>query len=295
MVLRHLATLPHLKVLHLTGPHVIHAQLFHKVPSIPTLVDFQLDFSAQTEDARWFFDPDEELVARIKDLQDKTSEDDYDSDSERADIVELYDSDDEDGPLFERDDGFNQFRTMPNKETIPDLLIGAARFVEASTRLRKFVLRHRHNSRDDNISWTPSELLPYDRHFELWYLRSGAQCDNGSHTVPVDESFVVRDRVYWRVGDRWRPDKDIIDAWRKTVGADVKYCFLKDFYDYDGNNQSWRWSSKLDRWQYDGVVEWEVPGQSGVDDLRELRKPFHSSMAVHGPENWGGKQKRHKT
>lgn len=282
-MIRHLATLPQLTVLHLTGSHVVNAEFFHDLPPFPALVDFQLDFAAQTPDAKWFFVPDRILMARIKDFEEGQSVHEYDSDSEGADTVEYYDSDDEDGPLVEREDGYNQFRTMPSSATIPNFLIGAARTVESSTRLRKFILRHRHSSRDRAIFWNPSELIPYGRHLELWYLRSGVQPTHDDKIIPADESCSTFDRIYWRVGDRWRPDAGIVDAWRSAVGPAVKYCFLKDFYDYNGKSMTWQHTEDLQKEQYVLDVEWEEPGVTVNLEVGELKQPFERGIVVHGP------------
>ncbi|KAF2627001.1 hypothetical protein BU25DRAFT_411108 [Macroventuria anomochaeta] len=200
----------------------------------------------------------------------------------KTDTVEFYDSDDEDGPLIEREDGCNQFRTMPNPEIFLDFMIDAARPVEVSTRLRKFILRHGHSYRDDKISWNPTELLPYGRHFELCYLRFGVRCNHGNKEVPVDEPFVMRDRIYWRVGDRWRPDARAVDAWRSAVGSEVKCCFLKDFYDQNGRNMSWQPSEDLQWQQYVGEVEWKEPGRDASLELSELRHLLKRGIVVHG-------------
>ncbi|KAJ4378714.1 hypothetical protein N0V86_005585 [Didymella sp. IMI 355093] len=99
--MQHLSTLPQLTVLHLTGSHIVSVSFFGNLPLFPTLSEFQLDFAASTTDARWFFVPDEVLIAKIKSSYEDEEESihEYDSDSDRADPVQLYDSDDEDGPL----------------------------------------------------------------------------------------------------------------------------------------------------------------------------------------------------
>lgn len=75
------------------------------------------------------------------------------------------------------------------------------------------------------------------------------------HKVLADESCIMDDRFHWRVGDRWRPDAKIADAWRRAVGPKVKYCFLKDFYDCNGRIMSLQFIEDLQGKQCVGEVE----------------------------------------
>ncbi|KAF3003087.1 hypothetical protein E8E13_007904 [Curvularia kusanoi] len=68
-------------------------------------------------------------MAKISELDEQRSLHFYESDSDLPDPVELWDDEDEDGPLLEKDDNPNCFRTMPNPELVPGLLRDAARVV----------------------------------------------------------------------------------------------------------------------------------------------------------------------
>jgi hypothetical protein len=140
--LRHLATFPMLKVLHLCGRLVIGVDLFSNMPAFPTLVDFQLDFAPETADGRWFFVKDEQIFKKIaeEESNEEADEDESDSESESSSIIQADDSEDEDGPVTQRWDRSNHYRTLPNPETLPLVLSDAARFVEGSPKLRRFIL-----------------------------------------------------------------------------------------------------------------------------------------------------------
>ncbi|OSS47804.1 hypothetical protein B5807_06706 [Epicoccum nigrum] len=177
---------------------------------------------------------------------------------------------------------------MPNPENIPTLLIDAAKMVASNPTLRKFILRHRYSSQDDPISWEDLELGPYGRQLEIWYLRSGTSCDHQSRIVPADEPFVNHDRMYWRVGKRWRPDASIVEAWRRTVGPDAKYCFLKDIYDEDARTVTWQPEGEDGQTsQYVLDLEWEEPGGTIDLELGQLKKPYERNNKFFGP--WTGK------
>ncbi|KAJ4340919.1 hypothetical protein N0V87_002273 [Didymella glomerata] len=143
-IMQRLSTLPQLTTLHLTGSQFVGVNFFSSLPHFPKLLDFQLDVAASTIDGKWFFVSDEGLTAKIKGFGEEEStygfgeeESTYDSDSDsdRADPVELYDSDDEDGPLIQRMDWFRHFRTMPNPKTIPEFLINAANWFARQSHL----------------------------------------------------------------------------------------------------------------------------------------------------------------
>ena len=101
-IMQYLSTLPQLTTLHLTGSQLVGVEFFSTLPLFPKLLDFQLDIAASTIDGKWFFVPDEGLQAKSKGFSEEGS--DYDLDSDRADPIELWDSDDEDGPLLQRMD-----------------------------------------------------------------------------------------------------------------------------------------------------------------------------------------------
>lgn len=180
-------------------------------------------------------------------------------------------------------DSSNHFRTMANPETVPDFLIDAANWVRTSPRLRKFILRHRHHSQDNRICWAHKELEAYGRNLKVWYLQSGVRCNHDIDIVPADEPFISQDRMYWRVGDRWRPNTGIVEAWRRAVGPDVNYCFLKDIYSQDGEGVTWQYNHNLQRWQYVLDIEWEEPGGTVDLEVKELEQPFMRSCTIRGP------------
>ena len=103
------------------------------------------------QDRNRFFEKDEELVKSLADSDDEEEQYQYYEDSEEKEwetrpIVNLNVSEDEDGPLVERDDRQNKFRTTPNETTLTKLMIDISKFLEASSSLRKFILRHRHSA-----------------------------------------------------------------------------------------------------------------------------------------------------
>jgi hypothetical protein len=127
----------------------VNVEFFKTLPLFPKLLDFHLDITASTIDGKWLFVLDEGLRAKIKGFGEEGSN--YDSGSNRADAIELWDSDDEDGPLIDRMDWLNHFRTMPNPKTVPSFLINAINWVQTSPRSRKFISRHRTNLQDSHL------------------------------------------------------------------------------------------------------------------------------------------------
>lgn len=254
-------------------------------------VRYLLDFSNESAEGRWFFVEDKDLMDRIRELDEQRSlhYDPYASDSDVPDPVEFWDSEDEDGPLIEKEYHSNHFRTAPNPDNIAGFLIDAASMVASTPSLRKFILRHRPASDNDSrIFWADNVLIPYGRQLKLWYLRSGTSCDHQNRIVPADAPFVNTDRMYWRVGERWRPDPSIVEAWRRTVGPDVKYCFLKDIYDEEERTVTWDSTVEDDEKSRYGLdLEWEEPGGSIDLELGQLKKSFERNKKSFGP--WTGK------
>lgn len=281
-VLRHLTISPQMTTLNLTGCHVISYRFFRDLPPFPVLSTFELNFSASSAEGKWFFVADEDLIAKIRELDEQQSLHQYDSDSSHEPI-ELWDSEDEDGPLLEDSDGSNHFRTLPNPETIPHFLVDAANMVASTPCLRKFILRHTTGSSRDQPNWADNELIPYGRHMEVCYLRSGTSYDSENRQIPSDKHFLSSDRMYWRVGERWRPDANIIKTWQHAVGPDVKYCFLKEIYDTQGLSMTWQPDLGDDRAHYTLDLEWEEPGQVIDLELGKLKQPYRRSNWVFGP------------
>jgi hypothetical protein len=101
------------------------------MPTFPVLADFQLDFAPETADGRWFFIKDEQLFKRIAE-EEEADEHAANSESEPFAIVQADDSEDQDGPVTQRWDRSNYYRTLPNPETLSLVLSDAACFVEGS-------------------------------------------------------------------------------------------------------------------------------------------------------------------
>lgn len=72
--LRHLNTLPQLTTLHLVGCHIISERIFQHLPPFPVVLsDFQLDFSNESAEGRWFFVEDKDLMDKIRELEEQRS------------------------------------------------------------------------------------------------------------------------------------------------------------------------------------------------------------------------------
>lgn len=214
-----------LKVIHLRGPLVIGVDLFSNMPTFPVLAEFQLDFAPETADGRWFFVKDEQLFKKIAEEESEEEEetDEHEADSES--IVQADDSEDEDGPVTQRWDRSNYYRTLPNPETLPLVLSDAACFVQGSSKLRRFILRCMDGGK---IFFKPSNLGT-ERPFELWYLQQGTpRTEKGWPQIPADNKYMKWNRLYWRVGQRWKPDDEVVQAWCKATGPDTKVFFLKE-------------------------------------------------------------------
>jgi hypothetical protein len=65
------------------------------------------------------------------------------------------------------------------------------------------------------------------RTFLIILLRPGELCSDLQLKLPFDEEkYKEQDRMWWRVGDGWRPDKDVLQAWKEAVGKDGAVGFL---------------------------------------------------------------------
>jgi hypothetical protein len=226
-IYQHLSISPNLKILRLVQGHVIGADLFANMPKFPSLVEFELVFSAVSADGRWFFVNDERYYnpEREQELEYVLLPEDATGEWVVCPIVTFEDSDDEDGPLEERDDKSNLYRTLPNPEIIPGFLSDAAAFVRDSPKLQKFLL----GSREDTKGWQEDDM---NRVLEIWFLRSGVSRpgpDNQNWArIPAEEKILDSKRLYWRVGDRWRPDDAVMQAWNTATGPGTKVYFLDE-------------------------------------------------------------------
>ncbi|KAF1963796.1 hypothetical protein CC80DRAFT_530563 [Byssothecium circinans] len=261
-ILHHLATFPTLKVLRLTGPLVISPTIFSDLPKFPVLSDFQLDFATETADSRWFFIKDEELFKKLALEKSDSGNGENDDEEEDIEVVEIYDEDSdmdetdsaqddnaEEGPHHQTPTTANFYRTLPNPTLIPTLLLSAAHFVSTTPSLRRFLLRHKNTRGEEGtVHWNDERM---SRHLEVWFLKRGMpRSYNGAVTVPADEKFMGEDRLYWRVGE-WRPDAEVLGAWRGAVGRDARVFFLREE----------RWGLRLGVWPvYGGELVDEAVG-----------------------------------
>jgi hypothetical protein len=227
--------------------HVIGVDLFANMPEFPSLVEFELEFSAETAEGQWFFVNDGRFYEseREQELEFVVLPEEATGEYTVRPIITFEDSDDEDGPLEERNDKVNRYRTLPNPEIIPKFLSEAAEFVQAHPMLRMFLLGTKYQKN----FWNEDDM---DRFFEVWFLRSGTtRCSSGRFNwarVPAEEKILNWNRLYWRVGDRWRPDEAVLQSWRNATGPDTKVLFL------DEN----RWDDRDPRSIYRGDLEKEL-------------------------------------
>ena len=246
---QHLSTSPTLKKLHLIGPHVIGADLFAKMPCFPVLAEFHLEFAADMADGRWFFVKD---LLSYGDLEEE-EELEYWFDPETGieewvvrPIITLEDSDDEDGSFEQRHDKFNRYRTLPNPEVIPEFLSDAARFVQTSSRLQKFCLGV---DKPDYTIWNEPSM---NRVLEVCFLRRGTTKSDPRYPpwiqIPAEQKILDWDRLYWRVGDKWRPDNTVMQAWKNATGPGTKVLFLDEKH----------WTGQKPHAVYQGDLEKEL-------------------------------------
>ncbi|KAF1948267.1 hypothetical protein CC80DRAFT_541080 [Byssothecium circinans] len=255
LILTHLSTLPRLTTLHLRGPLIITPVFFSSLPStaFPTLIHFHLDFAPETADGHWFFERDDEWIEELRDKDDEssseksyhenqssTSGDDYDDDEDEEDMDE--DDDEEpkplprpgkhpnyEGPVSQSRSRINHFRTLPSSATLSPLLIAAAEIVKNASRLRKFIMRVRDTltpEAEDNTLYTYPALK---RTFEIMLLRPSEVHSGFNLNLAFDEErYITQHRMWWRVGNRWRPGKDVLEAWREAIGDGGIVGFLDE-------------------------------------------------------------------
>ncbi|KAF2027526.1 hypothetical protein EK21DRAFT_91441 [Setomelanomma holmii] len=190
---------------------------YHRTPPnpFPSLVEFELQFAAETADGRWFYERDDVAIERSRnnteykefweEWNDGNDEDDTESASEGSldseDYVKVF----EDEP-FRTDVVYEErFRSRPSSATLLPFLRDASEAVKRVQNLRKFVskLDFLHAKYDD-LSYFPI----VSRVFELWLLKAGLhRCNPLDHPqpdIPGDAAYINRYRLYWRV-DRWMP------------------------------------------------------------------------------------------
>ncbi|PVH92008.1 hypothetical protein DM02DRAFT_701848 [Periconia macrospinosa] len=317
----HLATFPNLRVLQLIGPVNICSTLFSDLPSFPALTDFQLEFSTESADGKWFFVGNEKLIKRLKqaenggyesnhevgeddemeevnemedtkdveenndneenngveqsndvkeiveneqtyydnkeveeaekehddnkedDDEEDDDEEDDDEDEDNEDDEEEFNTDsndssysivypvnpsDPDGPIRQRSTKSNYYRTAPDPNLIPALLISAAKFVQSTATLRRFILRHK-NTAGEPGSYRLWKHYGMSRLLEVWVLKKGMpRCDWDIIKVPADDEIRNGgDRVYWRMREDWRPSEEVMEAWGEAAPG-ARVFFLKE-------------------------------------------------------------------
>ncbi|KAF1974685.1 hypothetical protein BU23DRAFT_598039 [Bimuria novae-zelandiae CBS 107.79] len=253
-LLAHLSALPKLTTLQLNGPLVITPHMFSSLPpaAFPALKYFHLDFAPETADGDWFFQHDDASFGQLPDPDldsDYVSSDDEIDDKEEAEEGEEIDNDDDDDSLavppekkslpypskYPNDDGpvsqlrraFFHFRTLPSHATFGPLLLAAAEMAKNARCLRKFVMRVRHGldlAEESNIKYVQPNMK---RTFLIMLLRPGELCSDLQLKLPFDEEkYKEQNRMWWRVGDGWRPNNDVLQAWKEAVGEDGTVGFL---------------------------------------------------------------------
>ncbi|KAF2874712.1 hypothetical protein BDV95DRAFT_563457 [Massariosphaeria phaeospora] len=221
----HLALLPQLAVLHLTGPVPVTPEFFSTtnleagINIFPALQELFVEISAETADGRWYFIRDEELYEIERSDPDGELVSDSDDDQRSADSTSgtaVYGT----GPERIGWEYINRFRCLPNPETVTPLLTHAASAAMRMKRMRKMTLHL-----TGGKGWLyPTTAWYANRRFELQYVKQGTARDIGNRDELKAEQE-HRDCIYWRVG-KWRPAKDVQHAWDEVIGSSGKMIFL---------------------------------------------------------------------
>jgi hypothetical protein len=249
-MLTKLASLPKLAILRLHGAFVLCPEFFRAITEheadepFPALVEFELQFAAETADGRWFYERDSEAIeASQTDPEHKEfweHKNDEDARQQRyiedtaSDYADGYVSIFEDEPLSTGLALEDRFRSLPNRATFLPFLLDAAEAAMRIPNLQKFVLKQ------GDLFASPSDLDYYPivtRMFEVCYLKAGmprSWKEGTGRTIydafprlTADAIYVNRDRLYWRV-DRWRPWDEVHAAWGALLRLDEKIVFLKE-------------------------------------------------------------------
>jgi hypothetical protein len=247
-MLNHFASYRGLTKLQLHGGYAVCPEFFQVIINypgtpFPFLREFELEFAAETADGRWFYERDDERIARSRADPEyaEIREDLESSDSRYSSSTE---SGEEEDTTFE-DDSVDAktvkrvwFRSLPRIETLMPLLMDASKAVECIPNLAKFILRLGY------LGIEPSDLDLYpivSRVFELWYLKAGMPRSSprnllnlktiehnlGDPYVPGDAAYLNRNRLYWRVGDAEIWD-EVQAAWSATAGPDAKIVAMDE-------------------------------------------------------------------
>ncbi|KAH7346960.1 hypothetical protein BKA66DRAFT_554646 [Pyrenochaeta sp. MPI-SDFR-AT-0127] len=243
-ILNYLASLPNLAILQLHGGLVICPEFFrgiidHPGTPFPSLVEFELQFSVETADGRWFYERDDDAIESSRSnpeykqfwLEESMWEEEYaherDAQSlDSDDYVRVY----EDGPFRTDVVQLNRFRSVPNTTSFLPFLMDSSKAALRILNLKKFILKlggsfAQHNDLD---------FFPIvSRVFELWYLKAGMHrtAPDKSYImnpqVPWDAAYLNQNRLYWRV-DGTKPWDEVQAAWGAIAGPDAKIIFLEE-------------------------------------------------------------------
>lgn len=243
-MLSHLASLPNLAVLRLLGGLVICPEFFRSIvdhPDIPfpSLVDFEMQFAAETADGRWFYQRDDKTIAKSR--TDPKYEYFWEQHAlERANEMPSYAwsdfSDDyvrvlEDEPIRTDIVSYDQFRSLPDATTLLPFLMDASKAALRIPNLKKFILKlGDHAAKNVDLDYFPV----VSRVFELWYLKAGMHRSRPNEPsmfhdpiIPGDAAYLHQNRLYWRV-DREKPWDEVQATWSAIAGPDAKIVFLEE-------------------------------------------------------------------
>ncbi|KAF2727768.1 hypothetical protein EJ04DRAFT_581803 [Polyplosphaeria fusca] len=237
-LLSHLSTLPHLTNLYLDGPLLITPGIFSSLTpnAFPALKYFHLDFAPETADGRWFFERDHGFVEEDADMDsvwETPDEEYYDYEMEldmKKEPKPLHHSSkdpDYEGPVSQSRCHMNHYRILPTNATVAPLLLAAAETAKNACSLRKFVMRA-----CDGLSYDYTEFVKpsMKRPFLIMLLRPDEICSDMRIKLGFDEEhYRQQNRMWWRVGDRWRPEGDVIKAWKAAVGYGGTVGFLMEY------------------------------------------------------------------
>lgn len=267
-----MASFPNLEILQLHGCFVICPEFFRTItehPDVPfpALNQFELQFSPETADGRWFFERDNEALKHYRRAQEPDDDDEEEVEEEEEEEESSDDEDGEDGEdeesedeneVGEGEDGQyesastydstdespifgdharrigvakkHRFRSLPAESTFLPFLINAAEAIPRLPNLQRLIIKLGHYfSTETDLDYFPA----ISRVFELSYLKAGmpqwgtVQLQGLGPYLPGDRDYVFQNRLYWRV-DRWKPWDDVQSAWEKVVGHDAKIAFLKE-------------------------------------------------------------------
>jgi hypothetical protein len=109
------------------------------------------------------------------------------------------------------------------------LLLGAAKIAKTAPCLRQFVMQVRNGLNPETEQHARYIHPQIKRVFLLVLLRPGERCTSLDLELAFDEErYNDQHRMWWRVGDRWRPEKKILTAWKESIGDMGTVGFLAE-------------------------------------------------------------------